>query len=106
MLLTSPTIEPCQIHFMPEKFSLYCTYFCALAVVIPKIKKIMDNEYILRSSFFAIQQQALDLHKNKYQQLEFYHNSSFNIQEISPPVEEHDELNDPISYINPISLWK
>ena len=104
--LHRPQLNPVKFTSCQKSFPCIAPYFCTLAVVIPKIKRITDNEYILRSSFFAIQQQALDLHKNKYQQLEFYHNSSFNIQEISPLVEEHDELNDPISYINPISLRK
>ena len=70
----------------------------------PKNKKKCRQRICTLQFVFAIEQQAIDLYKNKYQQLEFYHNSCFNIQNPSPPIEEYDEVNDPISYINPISL--
>ena len=39
-----------------KNFPCIAPYFCALSVVILKIKRITDDEYILRSSFFAIGQ--------------------------------------------------
>ena len=103
--LHRPHLNPVKFTSNSKNFPCITPYFSALAVVIPKTKRLNDKEYILRSSLFAIKQQVIDLHNNKYQQLEYKHNLLFNINEHSPDHEEQSNApKDPIAYIQTPAL--
>ena len=88
----SASLNPIHYTSCSKIFSCIAPYPNFIAVTIPKIKRISEMEYFLKTSFFALKQQALDLYAHNTEQAEIERIHIFNILETQNEVQfRHEE---------------